>query len=218
LAIAQQLLSRLRVEVPYEHRSSTTSARFLRTGGRRWPDRARGLLPRPGLLDTLAARFSLAIFQGPFCRQAAITLRRYAPDIIFRRSSRPRMFGNGQSRPEGLGVDSRSRTRCQKMIYVGDTVDDARCSRAAGVPFIGIAAPSNPLHASWPRCSRRGRRGRARRCQSDRRSLGPMRSATIETNNPRDADPRLAEIEAKGPLRDLHRRAFLLDQHAGTFR
>jgi HAD superfamily phosphatase len=32
-----------------------------------------------------------------------------------------------------------------KLFYIGDTVDDARCARAAKVPFIGIAAPSNPL-------------------------------------------------------------------------
>ena len=29
------------------------------------------------------------------------------------------------------------------MIYVGDTVDDARSASAAGVPFIGIAAESH---------------------------------------------------------------------------
>ena len=33
-----------------------------------------------------------------------------------------------------------------KLFYVGDTVDDARCAKAAGVPFIGIAAPSNPRY------------------------------------------------------------------------
>lgn len=30
--------------------------------------------------------------------------------------------------------------------YVGDTVDDARCARAAGAPFIGIASLANPLY------------------------------------------------------------------------
>jgi len=30
------------------------------------------------------------------------------------------------------------------LLYVGDTVDDARCARAANVPFIGIAAPESP--------------------------------------------------------------------------
>jgi phosphoglycolate phosphatase-like HAD superfamily hydrolase len=33
------------------------------------------------------------------------------------------------------------------LFYVGDTVDDARSSRAAGVPFIAIAARSNPRYA-----------------------------------------------------------------------
>ncbi len=33
-----------------------------------------------------------------------------------------------------------------KAYYVGDTVDDARCARAAGAPFIGIASPANPLY------------------------------------------------------------------------
>jgi phosphoglycolate phosphatase-like HAD superfamily hydrolase len=28
--------------------------------------------------------------------------------------------------------------------YVGDSVDDARCARAAGVPFIGVAAAASP--------------------------------------------------------------------------
>jgi phosphoglycolate phosphatase-like HAD superfamily hydrolase len=30
------------------------------------------------------------------------------------------------------------------LLYVGDTVDDARCARAANVPFIGIAPPASP--------------------------------------------------------------------------
>ena len=34
----------------------------------------------------------------------------------------------------------------RKIYYIGDTVDDARCARAAEVPFIGIAAPSNPRY------------------------------------------------------------------------
>ena len=41
---------------------------------------------------------------------------------------------------------ARQRPEPAKAFYVGDTVDDARCARAAGVPFIGIAAPSNPLY------------------------------------------------------------------------
>jgi phosphoglycolate phosphatase-like HAD superfamily hydrolase len=43
----------------------------------------------------------------------------------------------GEPRPSGSGPQA---------FYVGDTVDDARCALAAGVPFIGVAAPSNPLY------------------------------------------------------------------------
>jgi HAD superfamily phosphatase len=41
--------------------------------------------------------------------------------------------------PEGL-LTIRRRKPDAKLWYVGDTVDDARCARAAAVPFIGIAA------------------------------------------------------------------------------
>jgi phosphoglycolate phosphatase-like HAD superfamily hydrolase len=34
----------------------------------------------------------------------------------------------------------------RRIWYVGDTVDDARCARAAGVPFIGITSPANPRY------------------------------------------------------------------------
>ena len=47
--------------------------------------------------------------------------------------------------PEGL-LQIRARGNGGKMYYVGDTVDDARCAKAAGVPFIGIAAPDNPRY------------------------------------------------------------------------
>ena len=38
-----------------------------------------------------------------------------------------------------------------RLIYVGDTVDDARSASAAAVPFIGIAEPANPRRADLVR-------------------------------------------------------------------
>ena len=35
--------------------------------------------------------------------------------------------------------------------YLGDTVDDARSARDAGVPFIGVSTPHNPRHAEITR-------------------------------------------------------------------
>jgi len=47
--------------------------------------------------------------------------------------------------PEGL-LRIRSAGHRPALYYIGDTVDDARCARAARIPFIGIAAPSNPRY------------------------------------------------------------------------
>ena len=32
----------------------------------------------------------------------------------------------------------------KKLLYIGDTVDDARCAKSAYVPFIGVAANHSP--------------------------------------------------------------------------
>jgi len=52
---------------------------------------------------------------------------------------------NRKPAPDGL-LQIRDGNGESKIFYIGDTVDDARCARQARVPFIGIAAPSNPLY------------------------------------------------------------------------
>ena len=49
---------------------------------------------------------------------------------------------------EGLGIVVLGEfdVRCRIPLGVVDTVDDARASRAAAVPFIGIAASGNPRY------------------------------------------------------------------------
>ena len=47
--------------------------------------------------------------------------------------------------PDGL-LQIRSASGDSKFYYIGDTPDDARCAKAAEVPFIGVAAPSNPRY------------------------------------------------------------------------
>ena len=49
---------------------------------------------------------------------------------------------NGKPAPDGL-LAIRSMFPGRKLWYIGDTVDDARSGKAAGVPFIGIAARNN---------------------------------------------------------------------------
>ena len=52
---------------------------------------------------------------------------------------------NHKPAPDGLLRILKQHCDC-KVFYIGDTVDDARCARAANVPFIGIAAPSHPTY------------------------------------------------------------------------
>jgi len=95
-----------------------------------------------GLFERLAGRFRLAIFTGRLRWEADLTLKRCAPHLRF-----DPIIGNDdvtrpKPAPEGLLKACRI---CQpnERWYIGDTVDDARCARGAGVPFIGIAAPSS---------------------------------------------------------------------------
>lgn len=103
-------------------------------------------IPSDGLLERLAARFRLAIFTGRNQAEAGITLRKYAAGIRFDPLLTADEVVNGKPAPDGLNI-IREQTGASEYYYVGDTVDDARSSRAAGVPFIGIAAQSNPRYA-----------------------------------------------------------------------
>ncbi len=100
-------------------------------------------LPAEGLLDRLAENHTLAIFTGRFAWEAQLTLDRYAPTAF------PHLVGvdqvsNAKPHPEGLHK-LRASVPHRKVWYLGDTVDDARASRAAGVPFIGISSPMAPM-------------------------------------------------------------------------
>lgn len=102
-------------------------------------------VPRKGLLERLARRFDLAIFTGRPLEDAGITLRRNAAAITFDPMITMESVSEPKPSPQGLKMIREMRPGAP-LYYVGDTVDDARSSRAAAVPFIGIAALSNPLH------------------------------------------------------------------------
>lgn len=97
-----------------------------------------------GLFDRLAARFDMAVFTGRERWEAELTLKRFAPRLRM-----DPIVGSGEvsrhkPHPEGLHRIA-ALAPGRPMYYVGDTVDDARCARAAGVPFIGIARGAEPL-------------------------------------------------------------------------
>lgn len=95
-------------------------------------------LPVNGLLENLREDHGLAVFTGRLREEAMITLRRFGHTATFEPVVGDDDVSKGKPDPEGL-LNIQAAYPAARLIYVGDTVDDARASRAAGVPFIGIA-------------------------------------------------------------------------------
>ena len=136
--LSQKICRDLGVEVDYETIVDHFNDLFLNQGlihRERW-------IPQAGLLDKLSQRSELAIFTGRNTLEATITLEREGLlDRFLLVTSddveREKPF------PDGLRKIAAMRPG-KRILYVGDTVDDARCANAANVPFIGIAAPDSP--------------------------------------------------------------------------
>lgn len=100
-------------------------------------------VPRDGLLERLAARYRLAIFTGRNRRELEATLSRFACGPLFDPAITSDDIDNGKPAPDGL-LEIRRRTGAPIAAFLGDTVDDAASARAAGVPFVGVAAAGAP--------------------------------------------------------------------------
>jgi HAD superfamily phosphatase len=100
---------------------------------------------RPGTLEALSRDFQLAVFTGRPLEEARLTLDRFAPELRFDPIIGMYEVKHHKPAPDGL-LQILEANPDSKVLYVGDSLDDARSARAAGVPFIGIAAPSNPLY------------------------------------------------------------------------
>ena len=100
-------------------------------------------IPRPGLLEALTRRYALSIFTGRLKEEAAMTLRRFDNAHRFSPLIGAADVTQGKPNPEGLHKIQAEHPELE-LWYVGDTVDDARPAQAAGVPFIGVAAPGTP--------------------------------------------------------------------------
>jgi len=99
-------------------------------------------LPLPGLLERLQSRFDLGIFTGRLRFEAQITLDRFAKSLPISVLVGADDVEQQKPHPEGLWKIA-ALDRERPLLYVGDTVDDARASRAAGVPFVGVAADTH---------------------------------------------------------------------------
>ena len=140
-ALSQKIAADLGVEVPYNTAVDYFNEIFIGKNGDGLIQREQWF-PRPGLLERLRRRFDLAIFTGRLQYEAEITLKRFAPDCAFDPLLCAEHVTKSKPDPEGLLHIQRLRPN-RTLWYVGDTVDDARSARAAGVPFIGIAASNH---------------------------------------------------------------------------
>ncbi len=142
--LSQTICRDLGVEVPYETVVDRFNELFfgdLSTGlptglmsRERW-------LPQNRLLEELAAIYQLSVFTGRLRDEAAITLRRFGYANTFLPLIGADDVINGKPHPEGL-LKIQEAHPGAPIVYIGDTVDDARSATGAGVPFIGIAHPA----------------------------------------------------------------------------
>lgn len=102
-------------------------------------------IPHDGLLERLSETHDLAIFTGRLREEAYFTLRRFVPDLRWAHVVGDDDVANSKPAPDGLLTIAKQHPD-SKILYVGDTVDDARASRAAAVPFVGIAERHNVRH------------------------------------------------------------------------
>ncbi len=132
------------VAVPFEEVKGHFQQLFLGNGADGLVQQERWIA-RPGTLERLSRDFRFAVFTGRPRDEAALTLRRFAPGLVFDPIVAMEDVAHHKPDPEGL-LRIAEQCRDSKLFYIGDTVDDARTARAARMPFIGVAAPSNPAY------------------------------------------------------------------------
>jgi HAD superfamily phosphatase len=134
-ALSQKMCRDLGCEIDYSDIVQHFNSIFLDEGlihRERW-------LPKNGMLDRLSEKYELAIFTGRNVQEAEITLGREKVRERFLLMTSDDVEREKPA-PDGL-LRIAEMNPGKKLTYVGDTVDDARCAKAAKVPFIGIAAP-----------------------------------------------------------------------------
>jgi HAD superfamily phosphatase len=139
--LSHHIITQAGKEIPFETAKDYFQSIFLGNG-------EGGLIlreewvARPGVLEALNRQFHFAVFTGRPKADAELTLHRFGGGVVFHPVIGMYDVEHHKPHPEGL-LRILEDNPGRKVYYIGDTVDDARCARAAGVPFIGIAAPSN---------------------------------------------------------------------------
>ncbi len=142
--LSQRLIGDYGVKVDYADVVDYFNRIFLGSNGdglilrERW-------MPSDKLLDRLSRRTILAIFTGRAKYEADATLQRYSDSVKFEPIITDELVANPKPAPDGLEL-IKQHYPGKRLWYLGDTVDDARSARSAGVPFVGVSMKANPRH------------------------------------------------------------------------
>ncbi len=138
--LSHHIITGVGFDVPFEEMKAHFQSLFL--GGlilrEKW-------IAKPGVLEKLSEQFRLAVFTGRPREEADLSLNRFAPYLTFDPIVAMEDVERKKPAPDGLMRIAQANPDAE-LIYVGDSIDDARSARAAKIPFIGIAAPSNPTY------------------------------------------------------------------------
>jgi HAD superfamily phosphatase len=140
--LSRKIVSDLGVEVPFDEVVRYFDHIFFEDGDNSLILRERWIAA-PGLFERLESRCDLAIYTGRMRHEIDSTLARLARGVRFDPVLCHEDVVKSKPDPEGL-LKIAAALPGRKLWYVGDTVDDARCAKGAGVDFIGIAAPEAP--------------------------------------------------------------------------
>jgi HAD superfamily phosphatase len=144
--LSHHVITQRGVEVKFDDVVDFFQALFHGTDGTPGLILREAWIARPGMLEKLGETFSFAVFTGRMKWEAEVTLGRFAGGLTFEPIIGLHEVVNLKPAPDGL-LKIRAQHGDCGMWYIGDTVDDARCARSAGVPFIGVAAPDKPRHS-----------------------------------------------------------------------
>lgn len=142
-ALSQKICADLGVELEYQSVVEYFNRLFLGHGVEAGLIHRERWLPKNGFFEALADRFDLAIFTGRNQVEAGVTLTRECCRERFCMIVCSDDIQNGKPHPEGL-LKIAERYPGKQLLYIGDTVDDARSARAANIPFIGVAGRETP--------------------------------------------------------------------------
>ncbi len=138
-ALSRQIVLDLGKDVAYDEVADRCNRLFFGENGTEGLINREVWFDRKGVLERLQQRFKLAIFTGRSQYEAGVTLRKYASHLTFDPIVCADDVVNPKPHPEGLDK-IKALNPGVPAWYLGDTVDDARSARAAGVPFIGVVA------------------------------------------------------------------------------